>query len=261
MGNVFRYPSDMFTSIKHFRQPNQQTCYSSSAQDTPPDELPNETARATSTTTSMRSDSALRYKTPVGPIRLDFSWNLNPTVYPVLLRLHDQPPACRQSRPLQLLLQHRTGVLSGDEQSSQGRRLDANKHGSCPCSRCSACLMASGSSAVAQSANSLRRTQPTPMPATTSQPQIPPPATAPSAPPPATPSMMPRVPGTQLDRVVAIVNEDLILDSDVNEELRLQAFDPYRPGLELSPTRAIERLINRALDSSAAEAATTGTTL
>lgn len=59
--------------------------------------------------------------------------------------------------------------------------------------------------------------------------------------------MMPRVPGTQLDRVVAIVNDDLILDSDVNEELRLQAFDPYRTRSELSPTRAVERLVNRDL--------------
>jgi hypothetical protein len=59
--------------------------------------------------------------------------------------------------------------------------------------------------------------------------------------------MMPQVPGTQLDRVVAIVNDDLILDSDVNEELRLQAFDPYRTRSELTPTRAIERLINREL--------------
>jgi len=59
--------------------------------------------------------------------------------------------------------------------------------------------------------------------------------------------MMPQVPGTELDRVVAIVNDDLILDSDVNEELRLQAFDPYRTRSELSPARAIERLINRAL--------------
>lgn len=85
------------------------------------------------------------------------------------------------------------------------------------------------------------------MPATTAQPQIPAPSTAPAAAPPATPSMMPRVPGTELDRVVAIVNDDLILDSDVNEELRLQAFDPYHTQSELSPTRAIERLINRAL--------------
>lgn len=60
--------------------------------------------------------------------------------------------------------------------------------------------------------------------------------------------MMPKVPGTELDRVVAIVNEDLILDSDVNEELRIQAFDPYRTSSEkLSNDRALERLINRAL--------------
>jgi len=108
-------------------------------------------------------------------------------------------------------------------------------------------FIASGVS-VAQSENTPAPAQPSQMPAATSQPQVPPPAHEPAAPPPATPSMMPRVPGTQLDRVVAIVNDDLILDSDVNEELRLHAFDPYRTQSEkLSPTRAIELLINRAL--------------
>ena len=82
----------------------------------------------------------------------------------------------------------------------------------------------------------------------TTEPQIPPPATAPVPSPPATASMMPSVPGTELDRVVAIVNDDLVLDSDVNEELRLQAFDPYHTSSEkLSNDRALERLINRAL--------------
>jgi peptidyl-prolyl cis-trans isomerase SurA len=104
-----------------------------------------------------------------------------------------------------------------------------------------------GRSAVAQTSSASAANPPTQMPATTSQPQIPPPVTAPAAIAPATPSMMPRVPGTQLDRVVAIVNDDLILDSDVNEELRLQAFDPYHNRSELSSTRAIERLINRDL--------------
>lgn len=85
-------------------------------------------------------------------------------------------------------------------------------------------------------------------PGLAAQPQVPPPATAPVPPAPPTPSMMPTVPGTELDRVVAIVNDDLILDSDVNEELRLQAFDPYRTRSEkLSGNRALERLINRAL--------------
>ncbi len=100
---------------------------------------------------------------------------------------------------------------------------------------------------IAQSANPSPTHPPAPMPAAASQPEVSPPAASTSPLPAATPSMMPRVPGTQLDRVVAIVNDDLILDSDVNEELRLQAFDPYRTQSEISPTRAIERLINRAL--------------
>lgn len=59
---------------------------------------------------------------------------------------------------------------------------------------------------------------------------------------------MPNVPGTPLDRIVAIVNDELILDSDVNEELRFEAFDPYRnPVQETSRDAAIERLINQAL--------------
>jgi len=99
-------------------------------------------------------------------------------------------------------------------------------------------------SATAQAANSSGSTPP----ALVSQPQVSPPANAPTPPPPATPSMMPKVAGTELDRVVAIVNDDLILDSDVNEELRLQAFDPYHTSSEkLSHARAIERLINRDL--------------
>jgi hypothetical protein len=65
---------------------------------------------------------------------------------------------------------------------------------------------------------------------------------------PATPSMMPATPGTPLDRIVAIVNDDVILDSDVNQELRFEAFDPYRNPLEgTSRDKVIERLINRAL--------------
>lgn len=53
---------------------------------------------------------------------------------------------------------------------------------------------------------------------------------------------------TVLDRVVAIVNGDLILDSDVDEERRFAAFEPYRaPATEFSREKAIERLINRDL--------------
>ena len=59
---------------------------------------------------------------------------------------------------------------------------------------------------------------------------------------------MPAAPGTPLDRIVAIVNDNVILDSDVNQELRFEAFDPYRNRLEgTTRDKVIERLINRAL--------------
>ena len=59
---------------------------------------------------------------------------------------------------------------------------------------------------------------------------------------------MPEVEGTPFDRVVAIVNGDLILDSDVDQERRFAALLPY--GEASGPNtrdKAIERLINRVL--------------
>lgn len=63
---------------------------------------------------------------------------------------------------------------------------------------------------------------------------------------------MPSVRGTELDRVVAIVNGNLILDSDVDQELRLDDLEPYgEDTAKLSPAerrnKAIDRLINREL--------------
>jgi peptidyl-prolyl cis-trans isomerase SurA len=64
---------------------------------------------------------------------------------------------------------------------------------------------------------------------------------------PAAPAM-PTIEGKELDRVVAIVNGDIILDSDVDEERRLSAFQPYRDRrTDFSRDKAIERLINRDL--------------
>ena len=55
-------------------------------------------------------------------------------------------------------------------------------------------------------------------------------------------------PGEVLDRVVAIVNGDVILESDVDEEQRFAAFQPISaPQGEFTRARAIERLINRSL--------------
>jgi peptidyl-prolyl cis-trans isomerase SurA len=102
---------------------------------------------------------------------------------------------------------------------------------------------------------------PTPMPVAPSAAVPPMPAAAPSAtqseaPTAAAPTKivlptLPRSPvvqGAEIDRVVAIVNNDLILDSDVDQERRFAALLPY--GEASGPyTRdaAIERLINREL--------------
>lgn len=66
--------------------------------------------------------------------------------------------------------------------------------------------------------------------------------------PTAVPSMMPPEPGEMVDRIVAIVNGEVVLDSDVNEEKRFEAIQPY-PNTAGEPTRdqEIERLINRNL--------------
>ncbi len=76
MGNAFLHSGDMFKSIARFQQPNQQTC-----------------RQVTGFVTVGTCDFAYyshaiglgaRYNTPVGPIRLDLSYNLNPPIYPVI---------------------------------------------------------------------------------------------------------------------------------------------------------------------------------
>lgn len=53
---------------------------------------------------------------------------------------------------------------------------------------------------------------------------------------------------TVLDRIVAVVNGDLVLESDVDEEQRFAAFQPLtEPEGSFTRARAVERLINRDL--------------
>jgi peptidyl-prolyl cis-trans isomerase SurA len=53
--------------------------------------------------------------------------------------------------------------------------------------------------------------------------------------------------GILVDQVLEIVNGDLILESDVNEERRFEAFQPYRDTAAFSRVKVIERLVNRDL--------------
>jgi len=54
-------------------------------------------------------------------------------------------------------------------------------------------------------------------------------------------------PGVVLDRLIAVVNEDVILESDVDEERRFEEVQPYRSAPTFSRERIIERLIDRTL--------------
>ncbi len=53
--------------------------------------------------------------------------------------------------------------------------------------------------------------------------------------------------GVVLDRLVAVVNEDVILESDVDEERRFEEVQPYRSAPVFSRDKIIERLIDRTL--------------
>jgi len=88
MGNSFEDASDMFKSFKNFQQPNSQTCRNLTVAPTPPGGNAYAVQASTVGTCSFAYYShavgvGARYNTPVGPIRVDFSYNLNPPIYPV----------------------------------------------------------------------------------------------------------------------------------------------------------------------------------
>jgi outer membrane protein insertion porin family len=88
MGNVFQLASEMFPSFLRFHQPNKETCANVSG------------VIGTCNFNYFSHDIGLgaRYKTPVGPLRLDFSYNLNPPVYPVIYDFNNNPPHEGQGR-------------------------------------------------------------------------------------------------------------------------------------------------------------------
>jgi outer membrane protein assembly factor BamA len=89
MGNVFTHVSDMFPSFTHFYQPDQQSCaYVGAPQVTPA--YPFGTCNFNYFSHAV--GVGLRYKTPVGPIRVDFSYNLDPPVYPVIYDFNGSVP-------------------------------------------------------------------------------------------------------------------------------------------------------------------------
>lgn len=89
MGNIFNNSGDVWPSLLRIHQPDRTDCMDPQSKTIPPENPPGPTLSTGPTGTcsfnyfSHAPGLGLRYHTPVGPIRLDFSYNLNPPIYPV----------------------------------------------------------------------------------------------------------------------------------------------------------------------------------
>jgi outer membrane protein assembly factor BamA len=96
-GNVYRNVSDIFPSLGRYHQPNQQTCRAVGPTDTPPITTASPFGVCDFNYASHAVGVGARYKTPVGPLRVDFSYNLNPPVYPVIYDFSGAAPHSSQA--------------------------------------------------------------------------------------------------------------------------------------------------------------------
>lgn len=71
MGNVFARPQEMLPSLARFRQPDEYLCFS-----------PLTHLGCDYNYTSHALGMGVRYQTPIGPLRFDFGYNLNPPYFP-----------------------------------------------------------------------------------------------------------------------------------------------------------------------------------
>lgn len=72
MGNAFGTTNEMWRSLLQFSQRNRQTCRDTSA-----------AATCDFSYMSQAVGTGMRYRTPIGPIRVDLGYNLNPPIFPV----------------------------------------------------------------------------------------------------------------------------------------------------------------------------------
>jgi outer membrane protein insertion porin family len=108
MGNVFTAGHDMLKGLLRWHQPNPAQCLQF-----PPSTAP---AQYNGCVTSFDNSGydytshavglGLRYKTPIGPLRFDFGYNLNPTAFPTGFTQAPLPPAPPPSAFTPQRLQH-----------------------------------------------------------------------------------------------------------------------------------------------------------
>ena len=71
MGNVFARPQEMLPSLARFHQPNQDFCFNDATH-----------LQCNYNYASHAIGLGVRYQTPIGPLRFDFGYNLNPPYFP-----------------------------------------------------------------------------------------------------------------------------------------------------------------------------------
>jgi outer membrane protein insertion porin family len=84
MGNVFTNARDVWPSALRFRQQDREGCRNlTPGNPTGPVTSTGQEGTCTFNYFSHALGLGARYHTPVGPVRVDFSWNINPPIYPV----------------------------------------------------------------------------------------------------------------------------------------------------------------------------------
>jgi outer membrane protein assembly complex protein YaeT len=90
MGNIFTNAGDAWISALRIHQPDRNECKKIADPNDPNSFIPNGPTNSTGTLGTCNFNYfthtpglGVRYHTPVGPIRLDFSYNLNPPIFPV----------------------------------------------------------------------------------------------------------------------------------------------------------------------------------